>query len=140
MNRIVFTNGCFDIIHPGHIDLLQKASCFGQHLIVGLNSDSSVSRIKTGRPINDQYFRKTVLQNIKYVDEVIIFDEDTPINLIKAIKPDILIKGGDWPLDQIVGYEFVESYGGTVFSLPLLPGFSTTSIIEKIRGMLKQGS
>ena len=134
MNRIVFTNGCFDIIHPGHIDLLQKASCLGHHLIVGLNSDLSVSRIKPGRPINDQYFRKTVLQNIKGVDEVIIFDEDTPINLIKAIKPDVLVKGGDWPLDQIVGYEFVESCGGAVFSLPLLTGFSTTSIIEKIRG------
>ena len=134
MQNIVFTNGCFDIIHPGHIDLLQRAKGLGKYLIVGLNSDESVSRIKPGRPINDQSFRKTILQNIRWVDEVIIFNDDTPLNLIQRIKPDVLVKGGDWIVEQIVGYDFVKSYGGLVYSLSLLPGFSTTSIIDKIRG------
>jgi len=133
MDKIVFTNGCFDIIHPGHIDLLEKAKSLGTKLIVGINSDRSVRAIKgNDRPVLSQDERKTILENLKSVDEVRIFDENTPENLIKEIKPDVLVKGGDWKPDEIIGGDFVQQYGGKVFSIPLTEGYSTSKIVEKI--------
>lgn len=133
MEKIVFTNGCFDLLHPGHIDLLKRAKSLGTKLIVGINSDSSVRAIKgADRPIISQKERKAVLEGLKSVDEVRIFDENTPENIIRTIKPDILVKGGDWKISEIVGAEFVQGYGGKVYSLPLLEGFSSSKIVEKI--------
>ncbi len=130
---IVFTNGCFDILHPGHIDLLERAKSFGSKLIVGINSDESVRKIKGNeRPLLKQEERKRVLLGLKSVDEVIIFDELTPENIIKKIKPDILIKGGDWKENEIIGADFVKENGGKVYSLPLLGDYSTSKIVEKI--------
>ncbi len=130
----VFTNGCFDIIHPGHIDLLTRARALGTKLIVGINSDSSVRRIKgEPRPFFSQDERVAVLLGLKAVDEVLIFDEPTPENLIKQIKPDVLVKGGDWQINEIIGADFVQSYNGKVFSLPLKDGFSSSGIVEKIQ-------
>ena len=130
----VFTNGCFDIIHPGHIDLLQRARALGTNLIVGINSDASVKRIKgEPRPFFSQTERAAILEGLKSVDEVIIFDEPTPENLIKQIKPDVLVKGGDWQMSEIIGADFVQAQGGKVFSLPLLDGFSSSGVVEKIR-------
>lgn len=131
---IVFTNGCFDIIHPGHIDLLERAKALGSKLIVGINSDRSVSSIKgPGRPLQDQDARRTVLMGLAAVDEVIIYDELTPEALIKQINPDILVKGADWKEDEIIGADLVRANGGKVVSLPLKPGFSTSSIAEKMK-------
>lgn len=133
MEKIVFTNGCFDILHPGHIDLLSRAKALGTKLIVGINSDASVSAIKGfGRPINDQNERAEVLRGLRSVDEVLIFDELTPENLIKQVRPDVLVKGGDWKESEIIGADFVRSNGGEVFSLPLKDGFSTSNIIERM--------
>ncbi len=133
MEKIVFTNGCFDILHPGHIDLLTKAKALGTRLIVGINSDVSVAAIKgLGRPINNQDERAEVLRGLRSVDEVLIFDELTPENLIKQIKPDVLVKGGDWKESEIIGADFVRSNGGEVFSLALKDGFSTSNIIERM--------
>jgi len=132
---VVFTNGCFDILHAGHVDLLTRAKALGSRLIVGINSDESVRRIKgPDRPLQDQEARKAVLIGLESVDEVVIFDELTPENLIHNIKPDILVKGGDWRPDEIIGADFVKSHGGQVFSLPLVEGFSSSSIVEKIKG------
>lgn len=132
MKKIVFTNGCFDLIHPGHIELLKKAKGLGTKLIVGINSDESVKNIKgVERPVLNQSERKTILESIKYVDEVQIFNELTPENLIKKIKPDVLVKGGDWQEAEIIGADFVRTYGGEVFSIPLVNGYSTTNIIEQ---------
>lgn len=131
--RVVFTNGCFDIIHAGHVDYLEKAKSLGDILVVGLNSDASVRRIKgQKRPILPQYMRAKVLTALKPVDYVVIFDEDTPIKLIEAIKPDVLVKGGDWTPDRIVGRELVESYGGKVVVIPIEFDVSTTKIVERI--------
>ena len=131
--KIVFTNGCFDIIHAGHVDYLKKAKALGDILVVGLNSDSSIRRIKgKKRPIIPQEMRAEVLSSLKPVDYVVIFEEDTPENLIKAIKPDILVKGGDWELNKIVGKDFVESYGGKVLTIPFTYDISTTRIINTI--------
>lgn len=131
---IVFTNGCFDILHRGHIDLLERAKALGTRLVVGLNGDTSVSRIKgCGRPYQIAEDRKAVLLGLGAVDEVIIFDELTPEKLIQQVKPDILVKGGDWTVDQIVGADFVIANGGQVRSLPLVEGFSSSSILEKIK-------
>jgi D-sedoheptulose 7-phosphate isomerase len=131
---IVFTNGCFDILHPGHVDLLDRAKALGTKLIIGLNSDASVRRIKgEGRPVQDQEARKAVLLGLKAVDEVVIFDELTPENLIRQIKPDVLVKGGDWKIEEIIGADIVEANGGRVVSLPLLDGYSSSSIIENLR-------
>ena len=131
--KIVFTNGCFDLIHAGHVDYLQKAKALGDLLVVGMNSDSSVRRIKgEKRPILSQELRATVLDSLKPVDYVVIFEEDTPIKLIEAIRPDILVKGGDWSLEKIVGREFVESYGGKVVTIPFEHDISTTKIVERI--------
>ncbi len=132
--KVVFTNGCFDIIHKGHIHLLKRAKKLGDVLIVGLNSDSSIRRIKgKGRPIFSEKDRAFVLSSVDAVDYIVIFDEDTPLKLIKAIEPDVLVKGSDWKKNSIVGREIVESLGGRVVRIPVLKGFSTTSIIKKLR-------
>ena len=128
----MFTNGCFDILHKGHIHLLAACTEEGERLIVGLNSDASVKRLKgVNRPVNDQKSRATLLASTQFTDGVIIFEQDTPEELIHAIQPDVLIKGGDWKKEDIVGSEFVESYGGQVKTIPYLKGFSTSSIIER---------
>jgi D-sedoheptulose 7-phosphate isomerase len=135
MNRVVFTNGCFDILHPGHIDLLERAKALGSKLIVGINSDESVRGIKGGdRPFLNQEERKLILLGLRSVDEVVIFDELTPENIIKKIKPDVLVKGGDWSENEIIGADFVRENGGAVFSLPLKDGFSSSKIVKKITG------
>ncbi len=134
MSKIVFTNGCFDILHSGHIELLEKAKGFGTTLVVGINSDESVRSIKgNDRPIIGQAERAAILIGLESVDEVRIFDETTPERLIREIAPDVLVKGGDWDEGQIVGADFVKSIGGEVFSIPLKTGFSTSGIIERIR-------
>lgn len=131
--KVVFTNGCFDILHPGHVAYLFEAKSLGDVLVVGLNSDASVKRLKgPSRPINDENSRKYVLESLKPVDFVEIFDEDTPLTLIKKIMPDVLVKGGDWKPEQIVGSKEVLENGGTVRSLKFIDGHSTTNIIEKI--------
>lgn len=134
MEKIVFTNGCFDLLHPGHIDLLERAKNLGTKLIVGINSDDSVRTIKGhSRPFQGQEERKRILEGLKSVDEVVVFDELTPENLIKKIRPAVLVKGGDWREDEIIGADFVKEIGGKVFSLPLKDGFSSTRIVEKIQ-------
>jgi len=132
--KIVFTNGCFDILHRGHINYLQEAKKFGEILIIGMNSDNSIKRIKgKDRPINNQEDRAIVLSALNIVDYITIFEEDTPLNLIKHIKPDILVKGGDWKIGEIVGSDVVLQRGGEVKSLQYLPGYSTSEIIAKIK-------
>lgn len=131
--KIVFTNGCFDILHLGHIDYLSKSKELADILIVGLNSDQSIKNIKgTQRPINNQYMRSMILASLFFVDIVIIFNEDTPEKLIKIIKPDILVKGGDYNIDTIVGGDIVKSYGGEIKIINYVEGYSTTNIINKI--------
>ncbi len=131
--KIVFTNGCFDILHAGHADYLNKAKSLGDILVVGINSDASVRRIKgEKRPILPQQMRAYLLDNLKPVDYVVIFEEDTPLELIKAIKPDVLVKGADWDLERIVGADFVLSYGGRVERIPFSFDISTSKIIERI--------
>lgn len=132
--RIVFTNGCFDILHPGHVDYLERARGLGELLVVGLNSDDSIRRIKGGgRPVNPVRDRARVLAGLACVNFILIFEEDTPYELIKIVRPHILVKGGDWTVDTIVGRNIVEELGGQVFSLELNPGYSTTNIISRIR-------
>ena len=132
-NKIVFTNGCFDIVHRGHIDVLSKIADLGDKLFIGLNSDSSIKRIKGGdRPIIDQFSRSLLLASIEFIDAVIIFENDTPIELINSIKPDILAKGGDYEVEKIVGYNTVIKNGGKVITVPLVKGLSTTNIINYI--------
>tara|TARA_B100000575_G_C22843289_1_gene494076 strand:+ start:229 stop:693 length:465 start_codon:yes stop_codon:yes gene_type:complete len=129
--KLVFTNGCFDLLHKGHLDLLYKAASFGDKLLVGLNSDSSVKKIKgESRPIDKELIRAKKLLNLKYVNHVIIFEDLTPKKLIHLVNPDILVKGGDYIESEIVGAEHVISKGGNVKIVPLTPGFSTTSIIR----------
>jgi len=131
---VVFTNGCFDIIHPGHIDLLERAKQLGTKLVVGINSDSSVRAIKgKPRPFLSQIDRAIILKSLRSVDEVHIFDEPTPEKLIKEVRPDVLVKGGDWSKNEIIGADFVEKNGGKVFSLSLKDGYSSSLIVEKIR-------
>jgi rfaE bifunctional protein nucleotidyltransferase chain/domain len=132
--KVVFTNGCFDILHLGHIDYLAKAADLGDRLIIGVNTDSSVSSIKgPSRPIIDELTRATKLAALLFVDAVILFGEDTPLTLIDAVKPDVLVKGGDYTIDTIVGADAVLARGGTVDVIPFLPGHSTTAIIDKIK-------
>lgn len=132
--KIVFTNGCFDILHIGHINYLREAKNKGDALIIGLNNDASVKKIKgQGRPIIPQNERAEILAALEFVDFVTIFEEETPLNLIKEIKPDVLVKGGDWKKEEVVGSDFVESYGGKTVLIPLVEGKSTSLIIEKIR-------
>jgi len=133
--KIVFTNGCFDIIHAGHVYCLEKTKELGDILIVGINSDKSIKKIKKNRPINKLSDRMIVLDSIKYVDYVVPFDEETPENLIKMIKPDVLTKGGDWDKKHIIGADFVESCGGKTVIIPYIKGRSTTNIIKKIRNL-----
>jgi rfaE bifunctional protein nucleotidyltransferase chain/domain len=132
--KIVFTNGCFDILHRGHVTYLTEAKKLGDLLVIGLNSDASVKRLKgPERPINNENDRRYVLSQLKAVDFVEIFTEDTPLNLILTVKPKVLVKGGDWKIDQIVGGKEVQKMGGEVFSLNFVDGYSTTSLIEKIQ-------
>ncbi len=132
--KIVFTNGCFDLLHLGHIDYLAKASDLGHKLIVGLNSDQSVSVLKgSGRPITNEQSRAEILAALFFVDAVILFDEQTPVNLITRIKPDVLVKGADYSIDQIVGADIVLQNGGEVKTIAYLAGYSTTAIEERIR-------
>lgn len=132
--KLVFTNGVFDIIHRGHVDYLNRAKALGDYLVVALNSDLSVKRLKgEERPINKIEDRAFVLANLKAVDFVISFEEDTPFEIISAIIPDVLVKGGDWKIDQIVGRDIVEANGGKVYSLPYVENYSTTNIINKMR-------
>lgn len=135
METIVFTNGCFDIIHPGHIDLLKRARALGTKLIVGINSDKSVRTIKgENRPFISEDGRAEILSNLRTVDEVRIFDELTPENLIKEINPDVIVKGGDWAVEEIIGADFVLRKGGKVYSLPFKEDFSSSRIVETIKG------
>lgn len=130
---VSFTNGCFDILHQGHIASLSDAAREADFLIVGLNSDASTRRLKgEQRPVNDQQARATVIASLLMVDAVILFEEDTPLNLITALTPDVLVKGGDYTLEQIVGAKEVMAAGGRVVINPIVPGFSTTGIIDKI--------
>jgi rfaE bifunctional protein nucleotidyltransferase chain/domain len=132
--RIVFTNGCFDLLHPGHIGSLEQARALGDALIVGLNSDASVRQLKgAGRPVLPEQERAEILVALECVDAVVIFDALTPREVIARLLPDVLVKGGDWPGDQIVGREEVEAAGGRVVAIPVVPGYSTTTILRKIR-------
>ncbi len=131
--KIVFTNGCFDILHFGHLHYLAAARDLGDRLIVGLNSADSVRRLKGAtRPINDEETRTHLLAALEYVDAVVVFEDDTPLDLIKIVNPDYLVKGGDWRPEQIVGSDLVLAYGGQVLSLPFVTGYSTTNIEQLI--------
>lgn len=132
--KIVFTNGCFDILHHGHLDLLAKAADMGNILVVGLNTDASVQRLKgPERPITNEQDRAFQLASLLCVDAVCLFDEDTPKDLIEIVCPDILVKGGDYSLDRIVGADIVAANGGRIEIIPFVPGYSTTSIIGRIK-------
>lgn len=132
--KIVFTNGCFDVLHFGHVHYLLEARKLGDLLVVGLNNDASVRRLKgPARPINGENERAFVLAALSFVDYVTLFEEDTPEELIKVVRPDVLVKGGDYALDQIVGADFVKRNGGTVTTIPFVEGFSSTHIIEQLK-------
>jgi rfaE bifunctional protein nucleotidyltransferase chain/domain len=132
--KIVFTNGCFDLLHLGHIDYLAKASDLGDILVIGLNSDASTRRLKgPTRPINNEHARAIVLASLSFADTIVLFDEDTPYNIIKIIQPDILVKGADYKPEDIVGYDIVTAKGGKVVTIDYLPGYSTSLIEKKIR-------
>jgi D-glycero-beta-D-manno-heptose 1-phosphate adenylyltransferase len=134
--KVVFTNGCFDILHTGHVTYLEKARLLGDRLIVGINSDDSVRRLKgPSRPVNDERSRMKVLSSLRCVDKVILFREDTPEKLIKKVRPDVLVKGGDWKKNSVIGASFVESYGGKVKLIPFVKGFSTTGLLTKIQSL-----
>jgi D-glycero-beta-D-manno-heptose 1-phosphate adenylyltransferase len=136
--KIVFTNGCFDILHLGHIDYLSRAADLGEILIVGINSDASTSRLKgPNRPINNQEQRSMIVASLAFVDAVVIFDEPTPYEIIKIIQPDVLVKGSDYRAEDIVGYDIVNGRNGIVKTIDFLPGYSTTLIEEKIRSAQK---
>lgn len=131
--KIVFTNGCFDIIHRGHIEYLAKAASMGDVLMIGLNTDASVRRLKgEGRPVQDQYSRALILASFFFIDAVVFFDDDTPANLIETVQPDVLVKGGDYEPDKIVGADTVQKKGGLVTTIPFVDGFSTTSILKSV--------
>ena len=131
--KVVFTNGCFDIIHRGHIEYLAKAASYGDILIIGLNTDDSVKRLKgENRPLQDEYSRAIILASLSFVNNVILFDEDTPYDLIKFVKPDILIKGSDYKPVDIVGYDIVKENGGEIITIDFVDGYSTTNIINRI--------
>jgi D-beta-D-heptose 7-phosphate kinase/D-beta-D-heptose 1-phosphate adenosyltransferase len=132
--KIAFTNGVFDILHPGHIHSLSVAAREADYLVVGLNSDASVKRLKgPDRPVNDEQSRALLLASLVAVDAVVIFEEDTPLELVKLLSPDVLVKGGDYKIEQIAGAKEVQAAGGKVVINPILPDWSTTSLIEKIR-------
>ena len=132
--KIVFTNGCFDILHHGHVALLLQAAELGNRLVLGINTDSSVKKLKgESRPINNEASRALLLAAQLYVDAVVLFDEDTPLELIQALKPDVIVKGGDYTPETVVGNDFVKTYGGETVIIPLVDGFSTTGLIAKMK-------
>lgn len=132
--KIVFTNGCFDIIHRGHVEYLAQAANYGNVLVIGLNTDDSVKRLKgDARPVQDEIARATILASLQFVSAVILFNEDTPYELIKKVQPDVLIKGSDYNIEDIVGYDVVKANGGKVVTIDFIDGYSTTSIIEKLK-------
>ncbi len=132
--KIVFTNGCFDILHKGHLEILTRSAEFGDILVVALNTDASVKKLKgEQRPVNNEDFRTWMMASLEIVDAVILFDEQTPAELIESITPDIIVKGGDYTVDQVVGAEHVISHGGEVRIIPIVKGYSTTGIIEAIQ-------
>ncbi|WP_118972236.1 D-glycero-beta-D-manno-heptose 1-phosphate adenylyltransferase [Taibaiella koreensis] len=132
--KIVFTNGCFDVLHQGHIQLLLAAAEEGNKLVLGLNTDASVKRLKgEDRPLNDEHSRALVMAAQLFVDAVCLFDEDTPLQLIEAIRPDVIVKGGDYTPETVVGNDFVTGYGGRTVIVPTLEGFSTTSLINRMK-------
>ncbi|MCC2545782.1 D-glycero-beta-D-manno-heptose 1-phosphate adenylyltransferase [Hymenobacter sp. BT175] len=131
--RIVFTNGCFDLLHLGHVDYLEQARHLGDALVVGLNTDASVSCLKPGRPLQDEVSRARVLASLLFVDAVVLFNEPTPLQLIELVQPDILVKGDDYAVSGIVGHELVLAKGGQVLTVPLVPGYSTTRIVERVQ-------
>jgi rfaE bifunctional protein nucleotidyltransferase chain/domain len=134
LEKVVFTNGCFDIVHQGHIEVLARTSDLGSKLIVGLNSDSSIQKLKgENRPIIQEQSRAILLASFSFVDAVVLFSEDTPIDLISTLLPDVLAKGGDYKIETIVGHKVVQENGGQVILVPFVDGFSSTTIIEKIR-------
>jgi D-glycero-beta-D-manno-heptose 1-phosphate adenylyltransferase len=137
--KIVFTNGCFDLLHLGHVDYLEKARQLGDKLVLGLNTDRSISSIKgPNRPLQDEMSRARVMASLLFVDAVVLFDSETPLELIKAVKPDILVKGDDYSIEQIVGHEVVQQAGGEVKTVPLVTGYSTTNIVKKIENQLNE--
>jgi len=132
--RVVFTNGVFDLLHPGHVDILSAARALGDALVVGVNTDDSVRRLKgPGRPVRNENDRAHVLAALEAVDAVVLFDEDTPLELIRALCPDVLVKGGDYTVDTVVGAQDVMQRGGDVVIIPLTPGHSTTGTVERMR-------
>ncbi len=131
--KIVFTNGCFDILHRGHIEYLAKAASTGDVLIIGLNTDNSVQKLKgESRPVQDEKARAMILASLQFVDRVILFDEETPYDLIKKIQPDVLVKGADYKPDEIVGFDIVKAKGGEIITIDIVEGYSTTSILSKL--------
>lgn len=135
--KVVFTNGCFDILHRGHVDYLARAANFGHHMVLGLNTDASVSRLKgPERPFVDEESRALLLAALQFIDLVVLFDEDTPYELIQSLQPDILVKGSDYQAKDIVGYDIVTQRGGKVETIDFVEGFSTTSLINKIKKSL----
>ncbi|WP_018476435.1 D-glycero-beta-D-manno-heptose 1-phosphate adenylyltransferase [Pontibacter roseus] len=136
--KVVFTNGCFDLLHLGHVDYLEKSRQLGDKLVLGLNTDASISRIKgPNRPLQDEMSRARVMASLLFVDAVVLFDEDTPLELIKALQPDILVKGDDYSIENIVGQDVVTARGGEVRTVPLVKGYSTTNIVKKIENQNK---
>ena len=132
--EVVFTNGCFDIIHRGHIEVLAQTANLGDKLIIGLNSDSSIQKLKgKNRPIIEEQSRAILLASLSFVDAVVLFSEETPLNLISTLKPDVLAKGGDYKIETIVGHKVVQENGGQVILVPFIDGFSSTTIIDKIK-------
>ncbi|GAA4308569.1 D-glycero-beta-D-manno-heptose 1-phosphate adenylyltransferase [Nibribacter koreensis] len=133
--KIVFTNGCFDIVHIGHVDYLERARLLGDKLILGLNTDQSVSRLKgPSRPLQDEMSRQRVMASFWFVDAVVLFDQETPYELIKAVQPDVLVKGDDYTIDTIVGHDLVLERGGEVKTIPLVKGYSTSQVVARILG------
>lgn len=134
--KVVFTNGCFDILHQGHIEILSQAAASGDVLVVGINADASVKKLKgESRPVNNENFRALMLASLTIVDAVVTFEEDTPLTLIKTLLPDVLLKGGDYTIDTIVGAREVTENGGEVKIVPFVNGYSTTELIKKIQGL-----
>lgn len=138
-DKIVFTNGCFDLLHLGHVDYLEKARQLGNKLVLGLNTDASISRIKgPARPLQDEMSRARIMASLLFVDAVVLFDQNTPLELIEAVQPEILVKGDDYTIENIVGHEVVIAKGGSVATVPLVKGYSTTNIVKKIEKQLNQ--
>jgi D-beta-D-heptose 7-phosphate kinase/D-beta-D-heptose 1-phosphate adenosyltransferase len=133
--RVGFTNGCFDLLHPGHLSTLRQAKAACDYLVVAINSDASVKRLKgPSRPVQDETARTAILSALEMIDLVVVFDEDTPIEYIKAVKPDVLVKGGQYKLEEVVGYDLIASWGGKVVRAEMEDGFSTTNTIRKMAG------